>query len=317
MHGFDEILLSVFDIPRAAAALVDVGGWRLGETVPIPREQLAAWGLPASAEGSQALLLPPRGRHGRLRLLCFAGVERELIRPSQHVWDSGGIFDIDLFSTDARGAYRRLQRDHGWTALGEPVDYVIGPFDVTQVVAVGPDGLLLAIIEPRDKAGLELPAPGTLSRAFNSTQLVRDMDAALAFYCDTLGWMLTMQSDVVGVREPGANVLGLPMPHAVDTLRRVAIVHPQGLNDGSVELMQLGGMTGEDYAARCVPPHVGLLAKRLPVADAAAEAERLAAKGVVPFAPLARQEIHGIGPVLSFAIRSPDGAMLEFYQPLG
>lgn len=316
MSGFDEIIFSVFDIGRASAALIDVGGWRLGETVPLPAGQLAAWGLPAHASGAQALLLPPEGERGRLRLVTFEGVEPELIRPSQRIWDSGGIFDLDLFSTDVRGAYRRLQRDHGWTALGEPTDYVIGPFDVTQVVAIGPDGLVLAMIEPRHKDGMDLPAAGTLSRAFNSTQLVRDMDVALAFYRDTLGWRETMVSEVVGEREPGANVLGLPMPHALASRRRIAIVHPEGLNDGSVELMHIGGMTGEDYAARCIAPNVGLLAKRLPIDDAAAEAGRMAQRGIALTVPLSRQEIHGIGPVMSFAIRSPDGAMLEFYQKL-
>lgn len=316
MSGFDELIFSVFDIDRASAALVDVGGWRLGETVPLPADQLAAWGLPPHASGSQALLLPPTGERGRLRLVRFDGVERALIRPSQRVWDSGGIFDIDLFSRDVRTAYRRLQRDHGWTGLGEPTDYVIGPFDVTQVVAVGPDGLLLALIEPREKAGMDLPEYGHFSRAFNSTQLVRDMDAALAFYCGALGWQQTMVSDVVDAAEPGANVLGLPMPHAVGTRRRVAIVHPHGLNDGSVELMQICGMTGADYADRCTFPNVGLIALRLPVADAAAEASRLAANGVALRSAPRQQMLHGVGDVLSFAIRTPDGAVLEFYQRL-
>lgn len=316
VSGFDELVFSVFDIDRASAAMVDVGGWRRHPTAPLPRCQLTAWDLPEEATGSQALLVPPDGMRGRLRLVSFEGVPRELIRPSQRVWDSGGIFDIDLFTSDVRGRYRALQARHGWTGLGEPVDYVIGPFDVTQVVAVGPDGLMLALIEPRVKDGIDLPADGAFSRAFNSTQLVRDMDAALDFYCRRLGWRQVMRDEVVDVAEPGANVLGLPMPHAVTTRRRVAIVHPEGLNDGSVELMQIVDMTGEDRGARCVPPNVGLLAVRFPVTDARAEARRLADAGVDLARPLHRFDMHGVGEVLSFGLRSPDGAILEFYELL-
>ena len=73
------------------------------------------------------------------------GFERRIIS-SQRSWDTGGIFDVDIFTTDVERVYRELQR-HGWTALGEPVDYTEAHFSVRQVVAVGPGGFMLAMIQ--------------------------------------------------------------------------------------------------------------------------------------------------------------------------
>lgn len=314
--GIDEIVFSTFDLERGCAALVSVGDFRRVDLPDCPPEQFAAWRVPHGCTRiQQAMLSAPGDDRGRLRVVVFHGAEQELIRPSQRSWDTGGIFDIDLFSRDVRGVYRRLQREHGWTAFGEPVDYEMGEFDVTQVVAKGPDGLVLAIIQPHKPPSFELPEFNAMSRAFNSTQLVRSLDDALAFYCDTLGWKALMQHDVSGVEEPGKSTLGLPMPAAKSWLRRVAIVHPLGVNDGSVELIEIGSVEGCHYGERAVAPNVGILALRIAMPSARAYAAELSAKGVELYAPPSTVEIAPFGPMDCFSVRSPDGAILEFISP--
>lgn len=315
MYGIAEAVMSVFDIDRVAAALVESAGYVRHELPDCPPEQAAAWHVPEGCTRiAQALLTAPGDCRGRLRLVRFDGVEQELIRPSQRTWDTGGIFDLDMFSRDVRGLYRDLVRRHGWTAFGEPVDYVIGEFDVAQVVARGPDGLNLAVIQPHKEPLFELPAFDRLSRVFNSTQLVADLDRALEFYGNVLGWTPLMVEDVQGVVEPGADVLGLPMPAARDALRRVAIVHPQGRNDGSVELIEIAGLHGRDCAEQAVAPNVGLLALRLTVPSVADYAAGITARGGTLYTAPTRLEIAPFGEVACFAVRAPDGAILEFVE---
>lgn len=316
MTGIQEVVFSVYDIARASAALIAVGDYRLMALPDADAAQAAAWHVPAGyTRIEQALLLPPDDDKGALRLVAFHGLDRDLIRPSQRTWDSGGIFDLDLFSRDVRGVYRKLQRDHGWTAFGEPVDYEIGDFDVTQVVAIGPDGLVLAVIQPHKPPTLELPAFTALSRIFNSTQIVRDFDATLAFYRDVLEWRPMMDTTIDDAIEPGAEVLGLPMPHARSCVRRVGIVHPTGSNDGSVELIEIG-LAGRDFAERAVAPNVGLLALRIEVPSVAAYAAGIIRRGGVLYTAATRLDLAGLGRVELFSIRTPDGAILEFYEVL-
>lgn len=313
MSGFVESLWSVHDIDRACAAMVDVAGYERQELPDAEPQEVAYWQVDGCTGVQQAMLCAPGETIGRLRVVEFQGCEKYSIRPSQRSWDTGGIFDLDLFSRDARGIYRALVERHGWTAFGEPVDYVMGAFDVTQVVARGPDGLVLAIIEPRQATDIALPPPERLSRIFNSTQLVRDVGCAIAFYTDVLGWKVMMDMVIDDAVEPGADVLGLPMPHARTVRRRVAIVHPEGRNDGSVELIEIG-FDGQHHGERAVAPHVGLLSLRVPVADARAMADAILARGHGLHKPPTLLDVAGIGPALFFAMRTPDGAILEFFE---
>lgn len=314
MQGIAEVVLSTYDIDRAAEALVEVGGFRRVNLPDADHGHWDVWHLPAACTRmSQALLLPENGTRGALRLVCFHGIERERIRPAARSWDTGGIFDVDVFSRDARAAWREL-RKFGWSAFGEPVDYEMGEFDVTQVIATGPDGLVVAIIEPHRPPSFDLPF-GAMSRLFNSTQMVRDMDAALAFYCGTLGWIHLVDLTIDDSVEPGADVLGLPMPAARTARRKVAIVHPDGSNDGSVELIEIVGWEGRDFSERAVAPNVGLLALRLPVPSVADYAAAIKERGGTLYAEPCRLEIAPIGEVPFFSVRAPDGAILEFYEP--
>ncbi len=58
---------------------------------------------------------------------------------------------------------------------------------MTQVVALGSAGVVLALIEPHGAPGIEVPPLGRSSRVFNSTQMVRDLSETLRFYKEVLG----------------------------------------------------------------------------------------------------------------------------------
>jgi hypothetical protein len=109
-------------------------------------------------------------------------------------------------------------------------------------------------------------------------------------------------------------VLGIPRPHVVDTVRRIGIVHPEGLNDGSLEPIALPDLRGRDVSAHCVAPNLGWLAYRFPVADARAAAAALVARNVQLYTAPTIFSCAPYGRITLFSVRTPDGAIIEFFS---
>jgi len=315
-NGIQEAVVSTFDIDRLAMPLEQACGYRRVVLPDAGPDQWTAWSVPSSCTRiEQALLVPDDGasKLGSLRLVKFHGVEQKVMRSSQRTWDTGGIFDVGMFSADVDAVYRRLQR-HGWTAFGEPVDYSEAHFSVRQVVAVGPDGLVLAIIQRYEPPVAGLATDGALSPVFNSTQMVADFDAAMQFYGDILGFELRVAFTVEDVVEPGADVLGLPLPQAKSARRKLAMFKPHGPGEGGVELIENMDMRGRRCDTDCVAPNVGILSLRFEVDDARAYASQIIGRGgMLLVAPMA-MTIAPFGSVTLFSVRSPEGAIIEFYS---
>ena len=148
------------------------------------------------------------------------------------------------------------------------------------------------------------------SRSTNAAIMVRDMDAAQAFFAGALGLAQTSHSTTIG--SDGPNVMGLPFALA----RRLAI-EIRGFSggvaqgDGAVELIAMPELRGRDYAADAHPPNLGIAALRIAVADAAAMAARLSA---FTAAPLQEMPIAPYGRCRVFACTAPDGVRLEFFE---
>ncbi len=313
-QGFHEIVLSAFDIERIAVPMCDVGGYTRQPLADAPIEQHAAWHVPVGCTRiEQCLLVPPNDSRGALRIVVFHGVEKRLMRPSQHVWDSGGIFDVDIYSADVAATYRALQA-HGWTAFDDPVDYGFGTLQVSEVVVIGPDGFVIGLIERRAPPLVWAEGLGAMSRQFNSSQAVRDYATSAAFYRDILGWQPMIEVVSTGEGEPGL-ILGMPMPQCAGVERRVGIWHPEATTDGSVELIECAGIAARDFAELAVAPNVGLLSLRFPVADCRTRAAEIEALGWPLYSRPMPLEIAAIGHVIQFSVRTPDGAILEFYEP--
>jgi len=111
-----------------------------------------------------------------------------------------------------------------------------------------------------------------------------------------------------------AILLGIPGNIARKVRRRIGIVHPEGGNDGSVQLLEMKELNGQDFADRCVAPNIGYLCARFPVADAMAYAATLQERGVKLYSAPMTLVVAPYGKVTSFSVRTPDGAILEFYS---
>jgi catechol 2,3-dioxygenase-like lactoylglutathione lyase family enzyme len=154
-----------------------------------------------------------------------------------------------------------------------------------------------------------------MSRTFNALQVVRDYDVSRDFFVSRLGWSPLMERDIRDSDEPGRNMLGIPGNIARTVRRRVGIFHPDGGNDGSVQLLEMQELGGYDFSSRCVAPNIGLLCARYAVPDAKAYASTLRAKGVPLYSEPARLVVAPYGALTLFSVRTPDGAILEFYSP--
>lgn len=313
--GWSEIVLSVSDLDTHRAFYEDIAGWAVRAEGPLDADTLAAWGLGPEVTARQVLLGNPGTPRGFVRLVRFEGAAQVQIRPHAQTWESGGILDFNVRVADMARKAAEVQAA-GWIAHSDPVRFSFGPFTVVEWIPVGPDGVSLAMIE-RVAPPLEgWPELREFSRTFNSTQVVRDLDAALAFYEGLLGFRPYLESAST-TPPPGENVLGLPWETAQRVQRRVWIGSFAGDNEGSVELIEFDGASGRDLAERAVPPNLGMLMLRFPVRGLDALARHLDARGAEPLHGIREVRLAPGGAARQLSLRAPDGAWLDFYEPTG
>ncbi|MCA1857350.1 hypothetical protein LE190_15660 [Massilia oculi] len=311
--GFSEAVVVVTDPAPHFAAWIDVGGWRLRHEGACDPALAAAWGCPGEA-GEEWLLGHPDCTNGHVRMVRLAhGAARPQIRADDQCWDSGGLFDLNVRVPEVEAAAAAL-RLRGWHGAAPPHQWDFGAVNVREWLAKGPDNVRLAVIERVAPPLRGFDHMKSMSQVFNSSQVVRDMEGALVFYCDVLGFR-NAYSYAVPTLGPGPNLFGLPSSLAGQVGLQIGIVHPEGTMEGSIELVALTGAQGRDTAHEARPPNTGLAALRLPVRGMDAFAQHLDACGVAPeFGPLP-MTMAPYGKVRMLGLRAPDGAWLEFYEP--
>lgn len=313
--GFQEAVISVTDLAAAKATWVEVGGFE----VICERHGDAAlarfWGVPEATRIDEVVLKKAVSDRGFIRLVKFHGLPQVQIRSSGTAWDTGGIFDLYLYTVDVDGVFEAL-RGRGWQAYNDPVGYVLGPFDIREVVMRGPDGEALVIMQrnapPYDKSlwgvdqGLGWP--------FNSALLVKDYDAHMELFDQQLTWSKHLGGTNIS-EPPGENPMGYPR-NLAQSVPRIFQAFANNATDrnGSVQIMQMDGMTGKDFSARAKPPNLGILTLRFPVPDLARFASDLTARGGTLLAAKRTLTLPPFGEVDILAIETPGGARLEFFS---
>lgn len=73
-------------------------------------------------------------------------------------------------------------------------------------------------------------------------------------------------------------------------------------------------LQGADYAARCNATNLGILAARFKVDSAKVAAEKIKARGWMITRPLSESATLGLGSAKLFSIKTPDGAIIQFYS---
>lgn len=137
------------------------------------------------------------------------------------------------------------------------------------------------------------PEVSRLGRVHHVAVVVRDLDAALAFYRDTLGAPLEL---VLPIESDGVRIAFLPVGES-----KIELVEPTDSSTGVARFLE---SRGEGFHHVC-----------LEVPDLAAELDRLAAAGVelIDSAPRAGAE----GPVAFIHPRSCHGVLVELIEAPG
>ncbi len=312
ISGWQEAVFSVRDIDRWVGVLEDVAGWRLIHRGPVGQVWLDAWEIGPQAAAEEVLLANPGSDSGFIRLVSFSGTDQQLIRSNAQTWETGGWFDVNARVLNLDQRFAELQQ-RGWLGYADPVELRFGPFTVNEWLARGPDGIVFALIERIEPPLEGWPSLRSFSRLFNATTIVTDLEASLDFYINGLGFEVYLKSDGPSP-EAGQNVLGLPHNLATDSSRYVRIVHPQGRNDGSIELIQFDGAIGRDFSARARPPNLGVLMLRFPVQNIEQLARNLKERGVSIESPPYSLMLPPYGQVDIMSVRGPGGELIEFFE---
>lgn len=308
-NGFDEATAIVLDIDASIDRLCRVFGYTLvwrGDASP---ETLALIGVEAGWTGREALLGDPAQARGYLRLFDFPGRDLGVMRDGAQPWDAGGIFDINIRALGPLEALHARMTREGFCAFGPLTAWDFGPLSVKEVVSRDADGLAIATMQ-RVAPPLEgyENASGDTSYVFNSTQVVPDFEAAKAFFTEALGWKIVMES--AWVHPGGRNCLGLPIDIASTRELRVGIYQSNGLNEGSVEILDYGGAAMDFSKA---PLGRGWIALRFPMTDIKGFLDRAERGGCTIVAPR-RITMAPYGEAEAGAAITPWGARLEVFR---
>ena len=314
-RGWTEAVVSVADLEAMPGFLERIGNWHQTGSGELTAGELAYWQVEAT--GRWRRLCAPDAVVGCIRFVRFDGVEQEPIRPAARAWDTGGIYSLMVRSDDVDTLYQAALAEPGWWAESPPIRFSFGTSDLKNVVISGPHGIKLAAYE-RVSPAFTAFQMGRISQAFNTMRMVRNQPAAKAFYAQ-LGFRERFDSDYEPL-EPAWSNFSIPRNFTPIIRRKAAAMQPHGdeLPDGEwgrVEVMQIVGFEGRDHSARAVPPNLGILSVRYEADNLDDYRARLEADGV-PIAYRANGvAIGGLGEVDIFAVRSPDGALTEFYAP--
>lgn len=313
-NGWHEAVIMVSDLDRIAKDLEIVGNWKVLDEGKVDRAQLNLWGLSDEVTGLYKLIKNPEANKGFIRFVTLDNQPQKQIRPAGQIWESGGIFDLNFRVTDINQKFEQLL-NRGWAAYNEPAQYEFGPVVVSEVLMVGPDGVCFALIERIAPPLEEKGNANEIGRTFNSTMIVSDLEKSFKFFNETLEFKTAME--VIGHSlPPGPNVLGIAHNIAPNHPMNVYIVHPNGVTDGSIELLTLDGLEGRDFSQNAKPYNLGITSLRFPIDDVLKKAAHLKQKDIALVYEPTKITLAPYGDVKIFALEFPEGGWIEFFEPL-
>ncbi len=312
IKGFQEVIFSVSNMERSIDFFEKVCGWVTVSRAKSDSVLKKLWHLPEQVEIEEALLQNEGDHEGFLRLVQFKNVAQQQIRSAAYIWDTGGIFDINIRTHDMNELYRELQAE-GWNGFSDPLRYTFGPYDVSEVLMKGPDGIVIAFMQ-RYAPPLEgFDHMKKTSRIFNSSVIIRDMKDSYDFFVNKLGFEMFFQTPGLD-RKTGHNVIGIPPNMNQDITVPIDIVRPDINNFGSIEYIKTNELNGKDCSRLAVPPNLGILLYRFPVRNAEAYATTLIERGVELNSAIEKVYVPPYGNLKIFSVRSPDGVWIEFIE---
>lgn len=312
---WQEAVVSVTDLDRSAQFFTEIGGYEAKWRGSMDASELRAWGLTGSASAEALLLGPPGQDTGLVRLVRFDNAGRKApTRPGARAWDTGCYFSLMVRMKDMQSVYDDAIAMGWWTET--PITYLeFGESKLNVMVFRGPDGVQVQAYER-----LAPPLPAAIppferfTRPFNVMQMVRDRDAAYDFFTEVLGFATFYKGKPYVSEKPEYMPLGVPKNLTTSVRYQAGIVFPQPGEFGRMEMIEIMDLDGHDYADRCNAPNLGILAVRYPVESVRRTEFRIKGKGWPLSLPPSRADIQPYGAVRMLAVKTPDGANIQFFE---
>ena len=311
-----EAVISVTDPYVTARFFKEIGGYEELSRGQLSTSEVAAWGLAPRAGGEYLLLRAPMGGAvGHVRLVTFTDAgRREPMRPGARAWDTGCYFSLMIRVKDMQSIYDDAISLGWWTETPiTPLQF--GESDLRVVIYRGPDGIQ---VQTYERLSPPLPAAipdfKRMTAPFNIMQMVADRDVAYDFVTQILGFSTFFNGQPYTDKLPTASPIGIPLNLTTSIPYRAGIVYPVPGEFGRMEMIEIMGLDGFDYSHQCDAPNLGILAIRYPVHDALAAKEYILARGGALWRDIATVELGGIGAVQLFSVKTPDGAIVQFFE---
>ena len=309
-----EAVVSVSDLDRTAAFFTEVGGYEVRWRGAVHPSRLRQWRLPGDARADALLLAPPWANDGHVRLIRFHNVDQQPTRPGARPWDTGCYFSLMVRGKDLDERYREAVR-LGWWTESEIIAVDFGTSKLKTVIFKGPDGVNIAVYE-RLSPALDpyWPEFDRLTQPFNNMQTVRDRDATYDFFERVLGLQTFYKGEPSVAAEPTYSNFSVPTAQTTTSRQLAGIMFPTPSEVGRMEFIEFMDLEGRDYSDRCLPPNLGILAIRYPVNDAKRAANLVGDRGAAILFSPEDVNVPPYGVETNFAIRSPDGAIIELFE---
>jgi hypothetical protein len=315
-NHIQEFVISVSDMKRTLPTFTEVMKWKIFEQGKADASVARLWGLDTDTPVDQVLVGNAESTYGFIRLVEIKTDKKELIRPGGRWWDTGGIFNFNVFFRDLDAAEAAL-RKQGWNANNLPATYERPNASGKTMMMLGPDDVMMSFQQRISRPMTGWPNFESASHIEVGYQIVTDIKAWNDFYTNVLGF-----ASFGGVRElkdskpAGPNVYGLPHNAVGFTDGWQANVKFRDQHEQSLGARQFSNATGYDFTSRANPPNLGIMTVRVPVPDILAVRERIvAAKADMP-SDVQIVRLAPYGHVRALAVRSPGSGMwLELFQP--
>ncbi len=267
-------------------------------------------GAPAVIEGVD--LEQPGSAVGAVRLLRVGDGSAPRINEGARAWDHGYVKNLDFFTEDVGGEYRRFV-EAGFEFLAPPVEYAV-PWGqgaiATEAHMPTEDGVKISLAK---MAGVPRIAMGRSARETRftevaaATQIVRDFDRSESFYCDVLDLVPAAPTVI-----EGELIAALHLPP--QTKLRMSFLSGREAAGGRLGIVSYEGRGVEDardLRDRVRAPHRGILALTFEVEDVEHVTRKALALGAtLRCSPSA--EIVAASTSFGSTVVSPDGIPLQF-----
>ena len=157
------------------------------------------------------------------------------------------------------------------------------------------------------------PAFERISQPFNIMQMVKSREKGRAFFEDLLGFDTFYWGKPFTAKEAKVTPLGIPLNLTTKTKYRAGILYPVAGELGRVEMIEFMDIQGLDHSDKCSAPNLGLLSIKYPVDNIKRTVKTLSKRGQKNV-QVNKIELMPYGGISIFSLRSPDGAIVEFYS---